>query len=425
MDTICRDTLDISLEIKRWEDLPPMLQNTPDETVQDIINAEIGSCHFFVLILNKRYGNVEAGHTKSNTEREIDEILRHHQQNPKKKLLAYFRRPENNPDPGPQEEKVTELKQRLANLGVLYSEYGSPAEFQELFTHDMYNVVMRMMLSPYKRECLQKFWQFTGSPLTGRISIGIVYPPVPREFMGACPVGVPIWHRRIQPNIFFEDYKAIHKIKKTLQLAGYGAFRIYPNTSLPDDINLMNRIWVCAPRCEKANQRIAAYQDRARFQFLPRTDKSARLKWKTDAGDWITITSPVQKYLQIQRDHASADGEWQTQFGRIVAKDFAVLARFEDDDSRHHTEDGEPLRDYFIAGIRGLGTWGAGFLLDRRAPMLADIPDTGDAQMLIEVTYSNDRILEVRIVSDEPATYFKDQTRVPHIKKVIREHQIT
>jgi hypothetical protein len=45
--------------------------------------------------------------------------------------------------------------------------------------------------------------------------------------------------------------------------------------------------------------------------------------------------------------------------------------------------------------------------------------------MLIEVTYSNDRILEVRIVSDEPATYFKDQTKVPHIKKVIREHQIT
>ena len=276
MDDICRETLQVGLEVKRWEKMVPVHANLPEESIQSRINKEIKGCHFFVLILNKRYGTIEPGESKSNTEREIDEILKHQKEYPMKKIMAYFRRPESNPDRGPQEKRVIELKDKLTRRGILFYEYGSSHEFQDRFTHDMYNVVMRMILSPYKRECLQRFWRFTGSTSDRRVSIAVVYPPIPREFMGTYTGNGGIWHQRIQPNIYFEDYKAIHKIKKTLKMAGYGSFRVYPNDSLPDDIAMINRVWVCAPRSPKALQSLAKYTGRSRFIFSPRTEKTAQ-----------------------------------------------------------------------------------------------------------------------------------------------------
>lgn len=424
INTKCSEVLHTLLIIKKWEDLSPRIPERPEEKIQDILNEEVAKCHFFVLILNKRYGTIEKGYTKSNTEREIDIILEHHQKNQKKKVLAYLRKLEPNKDPGPEEQKIIKLRERLCELDILYKEYDNHRDFQIQFTHDMYDTIMRLKLSPYKVSALRKFWKFGDATSRGRHSIAIVYPPVPREFMGGEKDTTAIWHKRIQPNIFFEDYKAIHKIQKTLSLAGFNAFRVYPcSGSLPDDLHLMNRIWICAPRNPKAFQYLDKYKSRTRFKFQPRTNKSAKLKWKTDSGNWITITSPLPQYLHLQRDLSDAKHEWKHSLGQIVARDYAILARFDDCESTHQTEHGEPLRDYFFAGIRGLGTWGASFLVDRRSQFLMSLPETGDIQLLLEVHYADDRLIDVIDVSANPEVYFKENTSAKYIKKIIYNHK--
>ncbi|NQU84809.1 MAG: DUF4062 domain-containing protein, partial [Mariniphaga sp.] len=60
------------LKVERWEKLPPEYN---EESIQENLNKLVRKCHFFILILDKKYGSIEEGHKKSNTEREIDAIL--------------------------------------------------------------------------------------------------------------------------------------------------------------------------------------------------------------------------------------------------------------------------------------------------------------------------------------------------------------
>ena len=80
------DSLGIYLTVERWEKMPP---ETTDEVLQDRLNTKIKDCHFFLLILYKRYGTVMQGETISNTEREINAILEYLTKDQKKKILAY------------------------------------------------------------------------------------------------------------------------------------------------------------------------------------------------------------------------------------------------------------------------------------------------------------------------------------------------
>lgn len=83
------------------------------------------------------------------------------------------------------------------------------------------------------------------------------------------------------------------------------------------------------------------------------------------------------------------------------------------------------LKDYFIAGIRGLGTWGAAWFIDRRYDAFKLYQDSEDAniQLLLEVTYKDERIFEVRDVSEESEGYFKKQNSLREIKRIITEYQ--
>ena len=180
----CVDTLKLSLEVKRWENLPPLAPKIPEERIQDVLDKEVKKAHFFILILYKRYGSIEPGHSISNTEREINTILERYKNSPKLKILAYFREIPQNEDPGEQEEKVQDLKQRLQNLGIIYKGYNIPEEFKELFTHDLYNVIFRMQLSTYKHYVLNEFWQFGITERPTHPQLVILYPAVQRDFMG-------------------------------------------------------------------------------------------------------------------------------------------------------------------------------------------------------------------------------------------------
>ena len=81
------DSLGVYLSVERWEKLPP---ETTDEELQKRLNKKIKDCHFFLLILNKRYGSIAKGQTISNTEREINTILDYLAKDKKKKILSYF-----------------------------------------------------------------------------------------------------------------------------------------------------------------------------------------------------------------------------------------------------------------------------------------------------------------------------------------------
>jgi hypothetical protein len=231
------------------------------------------------------------------------------------------------------------------------------------------------------------------------------------------------WFRRLLPNIVFEDFKALQKIEKVLRLIGFWDFRIYGTSSIPADIRFMNRVWIGLPRSTRSLQQVDIYAERARFRFLPRKrDSISQLLWRSsNKGEGtITVKSPLSIYLTEQRQGFSGVGEWDPKLGHIVAKDYAVLARFSDIRPGSPVMTDGYLKDYFVAGIRGLGTWGAAWFIDHQYNLFAQVHESEDIQMLLEVTYRNERIFEVKDVSHERQGYFSAQNSLREIRRIIR-----
>jgi len=420
INRICRDNLGLSLEARTWEDLPPLTPHLPEEKIQDVLNKEVENAHFFILILFKRYGRIEAGHTKSNTERELDTILAQYEKKPQLKILAYFRRLHGNVDPGEQETKVRDFRQRLEHKGILYKEYSRPADFKELLTHDLYDVVLRLRLSPFKSSSLQRFWKLGEVDRPTHPRLAILFPPVDRQFMGGSARD-PVWLKRLHPNMYFEDYKAIHKITKTLALIGFRDYRIYFQTDPPADIDFMNRVWVCFARSTQALQRIDAHYRNVRFRFALRTGQSDVAYWMQAGGTRFRIRSPLSLYLREQRTEMEPRGRWYQQLAKIICKDYGILARFRDPTGDDRTVEGA-LHDYYIGGIHGLGTWAAGWYVDRKYKHLLQLPEDEDVQLLLEVTYRDGHIFDVVDVSDKPAKYFASEASVRRVRSVIKRY---
>jgi len=420
----CRNTLGVQADAHTWKRLPPLTPNMSESTIQDTINEVVQSCNMFVLILDKRYGTVQPGHKKSNTEREIDVALSMLKEGRNIQFLSYFKELPPNSDPGEQEEKVRKLRAELSKRDVWYRSYQTPEDFRDGFTHDLYHTILKFQLSTSKRKLLRQFWQLGIPEGTTHPQLALIYPPVDRYFMRQ-EVPDRIWLERLLPHIVFEDFKALQKFEKTLRLIGFRDFEFFSVVGAPPDIEDRNRLWICLPRNDIAQHQLSIYQNRALFHFTRRQlGKEARIMWRYHPHEkqYAIISSPLAKYLSVQRAD-SPGGNWQTQHGRIVAKDFAVLARFSDERGRQPMSYGT-LKDYFIAGIRGLGTWGAAWFIDRRYNALREHMNRDDCniQMLLEVTYKNEQIFDVRDVSKEPQSYFKKENSLKTIKARIREH---
>ena len=112
-------------------------------------------------------------------------------------------------------------------------------------------------------------------------------------------------------------------------------------------------------------------------------------------------------------------GEWSSKLGKIIAKDYAIISRFKD--SETETQDTDYLHDYFFAGIRGLGTWGATRFIDRQYKYFIDYEEDKNIQILLEITYRNGTIEEVKDVSDLPQSYFQGENSLEMINKNIKE----
>lgn len=416
------DTLGIYLTVEKWEKIPP---ESTDEELQERLNKKIKDCHFFLLILYKRYGTVVSGQTISNTEREIDTIIDNISKDKKKKILSYFKEFTPSPDAGPQEQKIMELKKRLRDYSFwFYKEFKNKSDFESKLTHDLYQILIRMKQASFKVEQLKKFWQF--SKLNNQVNpkVLVIYPPVPRDWMGM-PECINLWQRRLLPNIFFEDFKALHKILKNLAMVGLGEYKVYSKYDTPPDFDKSNIIWICLPRQLRGLISLRNREDKI-FDIIPRNKThEPYIRWKNKDGEWMNIKSPLIKYIQQQRPYVDPEGDWDRSLGNIVARDYAVIARFNQISQYNETPGMDKLKEYYLTGIHGLGTWGAAWYIDRFYGRFKDsnIEDMDSVQMLVEVEYWNGKINYVKDVSDCPSEYFEEQQKIGTVKKVIKEYK--
>lgn len=413
-----RDSSGMYLDVRMWEHRPPVAP-MPEEDIQSELDREASKAAFFILILGKRYGRVSDGHQVSNTEREIRAILRRRESDPRVRILSYFKELSPNEDQGAQEEQVRRLRDDLGKLSIPFRSFSTVDEFKEYLTHDLYETVLRLRLSPFKQDALRAFFQF-GSVELGPL-LAIVYPPVERTQL-TLGSRKDYWLQRLSTVFAFEDYKTIEKITKDLRLIGTSAFEVYPHTSIPQNLMKMNRAWICLPRNAAGQQQLSRTYPRARFRISSRpSGRPGHLLWRCSNGETVKVASPMSHYLKLQRQRMNIAGEWHGQLSQIIAKDFAVLARFNDPTADLH-EDG-PLRDFFFAGIRGLGTWGAAWFVDRAYRQFLRRDMSGNLELLLEVTLQSGRIVAVEDVSDEPPSYFKAAAALPTIRAEIKAYR--
>lgn len=412
-----RDTLAIAIEPRKWEHVSPVVP-LPEEQLQDVLNREVEQCNFFILILYRRYGTIQPGYSISNTEREIETILRIHKKQPKLKILSYFRELESNVDPGEQETKVRELRAKLVKMGLPYRQYHDPGEFDQYLVHDLYDVILRIQHSVFKKQALRRFWQFGEIDRPNMPHIAILYPPVERNALadGSKP---DYWIMKLANQIAFEDFKAISKIENHLNLLGfYKNHKVYPSTQQLADLPWMNRIWLCLPRNRLGLKELNQHTN-LRFRLPISSGRPSVIQWRLKNGHLINISSPMADYLVRQRSHMDISHEWHGQLGRIFAKDFAVVARIQ----RTMEDREEPLWDYFFVGIRGLGTWGAAWFIDKEYKQLQQFGIEENIELLLEVTYQDGRILKVVDVSEQPAKYFRHENEAEAIEKNIAQYK--
>lgn len=410
------DTLNVYLAVKKWEDRSPVTTHIPDHRLQEEINKEVRKANFFILILNKRYGSTESGQSKSNTEREIDAILQKFKDNPQIKIFAYFKEIPENKDPGKQEQMVIELRKRLSDAGISYYKYRDESDFKVRFIYDIFDVLMKMKLSSFKSEMLKIFWQFGLDGQKTGPKAYILYPPVPRDLIADGNKKY-FWTERLASTIYFEDYKAIDKITKTFMSIKFFDWQL---GSVLDSIDWSsnNRIWLCLPRNNVGKSQLQKHRCKSRFSIVNNdNEKHCRIEWKNDSGNTIEVTSPLSSYLHLQRSRMNVKSDWRPEFGRIIAKDYAIVARFENNEFDDNEK--ENLYDYFIFGIRGLGTWGAAWFIDRRYKQFSYIEDKKDIQYLLEVRFLDNKIVDVVPVSDKEQDYFDLENDISNIQKNI------
>lgn len=418
----CKDTLGVELECVTWENFVPQTPKLPDERIQDILNAEISKCQIFILILWKRYGSKEQGAKKSNTERETEIALELLKKEKKIMFLTYFRELKPNEDPGIQRQSVENFREMLQKQGVWYKSYNTVHNFQEELTHDLYRTIMRFRLSTSKHKALSKFWILGTPDRPTHPNLAIIYPSIERTFMG--PVNdTNVWLNRLEPNIVFEDYKALQKLEKTIRVLGFRDYRIYNHASIPSDFKFMNRFWLCLPRSARGLQQLGQYEDITRFKLIPRKNRAdSYFIWNKNLESQFIVRSPLAKYLLEQRSKMDISGNYRFEMDRIIAKDYAILARFKDTKNEIAMVD-HYLNDFFLAGLRGLGTWGAAWFIDRKYNTFNKLDEKENFQFLLEVEYRDSRIFDVRDVSDKPKSYFDNENKTNTVRKNILSYK--
>jgi hypothetical protein len=408
----------VTLVPLRWEQFAPISSYDASHPQVGILR-DIRPFSIFVGILWRRYGTKISDLNETGTESEFSHAL---QNRDRISILTYFREghPERvePPEEHSQRKKVTALKRRLRQRKVWSSNYRSVQEFQLRILPDLMEATLQLVLSKEPRKVLDylKFFRFGSHHRLGMRPLLIVYPPITDPGPGH---EAPLleWRERLLPHVVYEDSKAIQDIEQAMRVLGREYKTI--TTDSPDLVTADpgDRIWVCVPRNRKAHRVLEDLgEERVRFQFYSQDGESpgeCRLRWRTADGEYLQIRSPLAKYLAYSA-RPEERAPWRPAFGYTYCRDYAVLARFKmkvDPES----SDSEYYYHYFVGGIRGLGTWGIGYLIDHQSSSLVRIAEeackrhsTDDIQILLEVTYENFRITRIRDVSEQDAAFFEE-----------------
>lgn len=435
VSTKTRDILDIVLHPVSWQNFLPSATRCALERVQDRFTARVRKCGIFIGILHQRYGSeIDDSRRISGTQEEFEEAItnRHSIE-----ILTYFRnigtKIASDSRVVDQVAKLQALQKRLKTEGLLCHQYDEPREFRERILLDLFEAVVRIRTEAERREQFASFFRLGVSAKRESPSVLLAYPPIHKHIQRPFLQGETVqpanpkrdkynWQERLLPNVVYEDFKCIQKIEAAVRHTGVQDI----SSVTIDHPSLMigpgNRIWLCLPRNEIGSSYLARLGKRAYFKFERELgEERPHIIWSPPGQGSLKIRSPMSRYLEIQkRPRRSA---WDPKFGKIVARDYAVIGRFATGDSKGLTR-GEPYFHYYVAGIRGLGTWGAGWYIDRRPDELQRLARAAEAassdpQVLIEVTYSNFRILSVEDVSFRDEKYFGSQSIDATIRSVI------
>lgn len=395
---------DVILQSVGWEAFRPDVTDEYNPDIQRPITRRMEKCYWFVGIVSKRYGTPVGETNQSGTHQEFRFAL---QNRDKIKILTYYRI-----DPSEiasqedidQAYKLNILKKELSQAGVRYKTYQSSREFDRMITLDLMEALLELTSDIKRRELLAKFFHFGLRNNQRETSVLIGYPPIHKHW-GPNKQYNYNWTERLLPNVIYDDFKCIQKLESALRYLGisdYGSITV-PHSKLLDPPG--NRMWLCIPRNDFAQKVLNDFGPRVRFKFeFDNNSKSRYLMWKPiNQSKSIRVNSPLARYLRLGRPNKETG--WHPDFGYITGKDYAVIGRFKYDTPVRGTS----FYHYFFAGIRGLGTWGAGWFVDNCYDTLAQIAEksqSDDIQLLLEVTFRNYRIENVIDVSDKDQEYF-------------------
>ncbi|MGD2115727.1 MAG: DUF4062 domain-containing protein [Acidobacteriota bacterium] len=436
----------------RWEQFAPI--SSYDATHPQVgILQRIEPFSIFVGIVWKRYGTPVPGRGSSGTEIEFEHALSHRD---RISILSYFRKHSGKfpKDPNAREQlrKVKRLKERFSEEGLNWTSYDKPEQFESRIFGDLMEAALKLVLSgePRKTTDFLKFFKFGSHQRIRSRPLLIVYPPVTDPGPGHHK---PVfnWRDRLLPHVIYEDSKAIQDIEEAMRLIGREYKTVTTDSPDLDIAQPGDRVWVCLPRNRRAKRVLERLGDRVRFRFEPMDESDDRpelsLQWRSRDGEWFRIRSPLRRYLE-HSNRPDAKKPWKPLYGYVYGRDYAVFARFRVPRNWDSDHGGEHFYHYFVGGIRGLGTWGVGHLIDHESsslvamaeqsvrnqakdavrqepstaapdghPVLADPPARDDVQLLLEVTYENFRITGVRDVSEKPKEYFEEHFDREHIEK--------
>jgi hypothetical protein len=415
----------VTLVPLRWEQFAPISSYDASHPQIGILR-DIRPFSIFVGILWKRYGTRISDLNETGTESEFSHAL---QNRDRISILTYFR-DEASAESGKteetsQERKVIALKSRLRSKKVWSANYKSVEEFQLRILPDLMEATLHLVLSKEPRRVLDyiKFFRFGSHHRLGMRPLLIVYPPITDPGPGHV---APLleWRERLLPHVVYEDSKAIQDIEQAMRLLGREYKTI--TTDSPDLVTADpgDRIWVCVPRNRRAHRVLEELgRERVRFHFYSQDGDArgeCRLRWRVASGEY-EIRSPLAKYL-AHSARPEVQAPWSPAFGYTYCRDYAVLARFKmsvDPESPNS----EYYYHYFVGGIRGLGTWGVGYLIDHQSSRLVRMAEeagkrssTEDVQILLEVTYENFRVTRIRDVSEEGIGFFKERYSDDYIR---------
>lgn len=420
LSRLVKDQFGLSLSVLRWEN------NSPNgDYIQSNIYKKLKKSDLFIMIIGRTLGNVNPEIKddcyQSSTVREyriVQEVRDFgHINGPE--IFSYFEAIKDKrllKDPGPQLSKVLEFKKEVSDE-ITYRIYESNIDFGCQLRDDLLRWLLKQLKnSDSKKLYLKDIFELACPGNKSTPKSLIIHPQIDSR---------PADPKRLLPYMALEDFQAIDKITKCINIAEYDVSSKVSVNFNSEFEREKNKFFVClrrnypAQECLKKTKNLRFNVDFSNYDRDYNSDSERSLYWKSIEGEDIHVISPQGTYLSLQRDED--DSSWESNYGMCSAVDFGVFAKFDNPESLI-----DPylkgLKNFFVFGLRGLGTWGAAWYLDYRYRQLhQDMdPQDGTIQVLLKITYSNNQIHSVEDVSQENQDFFDKENNLEYIKMNIQ-----